>query len=238
MSSPPDVMTIVLDPEGDQTGIFGRSIAEFDRRSRKFPARGVLFGDNAPLKPKTWRRPAAYDQQSTSQCVSFTMLGLASTQPNTRLAPLKLRRFDPSEGYRWMQRNDEWDGEEPTYSGTSTLAGAKWLKERGAIGTYRWCFGADDVLRTLSHAGPVAIGIWWFDSMMATGPDGLLRVDTDYQPIGGHAVELHGIDLDTETVVGTNSWGVSWGQKGRFRLRWDDLDTLLRDNGEAMAAGW
>jgi C1A family cysteine protease len=50
---------------------------------------------------------------------------------------------------------------------------------------------------------------------------------------GGHEVELIGVDA-RGWVIGMNSWGREWGVGGRFKLTFDDLNTLLADQGDAV----
>jgi C1A family cysteine protease len=52
--------------------------------------------------------------------------------------------------------------------------------------------------------------------------------------VGGHEVELHGVDISSKYVIGTNSWGADWGVKGRFKLSWENLDRLLQEDGDAV----
>jgi hypothetical protein len=211
----------------------GRTIVHLDERSRRFMVRGALFDEGAPLRTKTWRRPPAWDQKQTSQCVGFSTVGMIKSQPITSMVPLAARRdAKPDVLYHEAQKIDEWQGAEPSYYGTSCLAGAKVAHHRGWIPGYRWCFGLSDTLRTLSHWAPVLIGINWYDGMF--DPDEAGFVKPSGRLAGGHAVELHGIDHRKEYVVGTNSWGLYWGLKGRFRMEFSVLDRLLREDGEAF----
>lgn len=214
----------------------GRSLIALDPLSRGYPAAGVLFAVDAPLRTKTWLRPSAWNQGNTSQCVLYTVKGLCCTRPFAQVPPaLKDRvKIDPAAWYPEAQDVDEWPGRD--YDGTSVLAGMKIAVRHGYVRVYRWCFGLDDVLRTLSHHGPVAAGLQWHDSMFSTDPNGVLKVDRGSPIAGGHAIELIGIDVTRKQVVGVNSWGRLWGSNGRFKLSWDDLGWLLKQDGEAVTA--
>lgn len=227
--------TILIEPQHEHAGKLGRSIITLDERSLQYPARGVLFQEDLPPKTKTWRRPTAWDQALTSQCVIYTGKGQINTEPfRTAENYAKRKTFNYDYMYRLAQTIDEWPGEAPVYEGTSVLAGQKALKIEGFIQEYRWCFGLSDVLKTLSYYGAVGIGVTWYNSMFyPVNEYGLLNVDVNSGIAGGHAVELHGLNISGKYVIGTNSWGTGWGNNGRFRIKWTDLDMLLKDYGEA-----
>lgn len=214
---------------------FGR-IPEFDDRSRGYPVKGVLYRPELVLRSKLWERPRAWDQGAYPHCVGYACVGLANTKPASNQVP-QVKRWWPNNGlpkyvYREAQKVDWWPGED--YDGTSVLAGMKVLKRKRLIEEYRWCFGLKDVLKTISQHGPVVIGVNWRTSMFETDSDGFLSVSGRNE--GGHAVELHGISAKGGYVIGTNSWGRDWGQEGRFKLHFEDLDRLLNEEGEAVTA--
>lgn len=207
----------------------GRGLVNHDDRSKAFRAVDLL-DPNLVTRSRKWQRGWAYDQGATSQCVAFTGKGLLNTSPVARHARWSKRsRYSPADFYLGAQLHDEWDGE--SYDGTSALGLCRYLTELGILAEYRWCFGLQDVLLTLSHIGAVGIGIWWYDSMFRP-VDGLLRVEGSRA--GGHEIEVTGIDIDRREVILTNSWGLRWGVRGRARLAWDDLDRLLSEDGDAF----
>ena len=212
----------------------GRSLIAHDPRSFAFPAAGFLTIPGLPRVHRTWRRGPAYDQGRTSSCVGQTFRGILNSSPHTSLVRLLFRaKYDGVTFYNGGQQFDQWPGAEPEYYGTSALGVCKYLQNQGIIKEYRWCFGADEVIDTLCQHGPVAIGIKWYDQMMKTDANGYITPGG--RLVGGHEVELHGVEKDKKYVVGTNSWGTKWGiSSGRFKMTWDTLDLLLNDDGDAV----
>jgi hypothetical protein len=207
----------------------GRGLIYHDPMSKLF--RAVPRGADLPLRDRTWRRGLPYDQGNTSSCVAQTAKGILNTAlMSAKLPYYKRSHLSTDYIYAMAQQNDEWPGE--AYDGTSALGAMKALADTGIIKEYRWCFGVQDVLQTLSNIGPVGIGINWKSGMWDTDGNGFIHATGPNE--GGHEVELIGIDLKERCVIGMNSWGQSWGVKGRFKLSWDDLGVVLDDSGDAV----
>lgn len=208
----------------------GRSLIDHDPRNRNFPARGVMFDPAAPIRSRTWRRGYPYDQGATSQCVAYTAKGLFNTAPlSAGLSYYTRSKIVPEIWYEGAQDFDEWEGSE--YDGTSARGILRYLTSVGKIHEYRWCFGLDDVLKTVSNYGPVSVGSWWRADMWGTNEQGLVPYSGEYA--GGHQWELIGVDESREEIIAMNSWGRSWGTNGRFKMKFAEFEKLLEDDADA-----
>lgn len=208
----------------------GRSIIDHDPRNRNYPARGVLFAAEAPIVEKVWRRGGAYDQGRTSTCVAQTAKGMLNTAPFSAFEPYRVRsRYSIEEFYEGAQDYDEWPGS--AYDGTSGRGVLRYLTVAKIVRSYRWCFGLDDLLRTLSYHGPVGVGAWWRSGMWHPDSKNLVRYEGSYD--GGHQFEAFGVHPDVEEIEFMNSWGTTWGDRGRFRMKYADVEKMLKDNGDA-----
>lgn len=222
-------MTERLEQIPTQPGM-GRSLIHHDERSKNYRAVSLLSSTQKP-RDRVWRRGQAYDQGITSTCVAQTGKGILNTLPLSSKVDYDIRsEYSINEFYEGAQLNDEWPGE--AYDGTSALGLCRYLTNQGYITEYRWCFGLQDVLLTLSHIGPVALGVWWYSGMFAPNPEGYIRPTGVRE--GGHEVELIGVDVSERAVIGMNSWGSGWGDRGRFKMTHSDLERLLNEQGDAV----
>lgn len=211
----------------------------FDDKSRAFPIRS-LIGPQVPRVERQWRPGLTVDQGSEGACVGFGWTGelLAS--------PVRVKVTNETAGntlargiYTRAKQIDEYPGED--YDGTSVLAGAKVLVERGYMPEYRWAFGIDDLIDTIVAHGPVVVGTDWHDSMYETRPSGL--IDISGPIVGGHcwliygyhpAMRIRGEDWKAryEVLRMRNSWGYGYGIGGSGLIKVEDMDTLLKAQGE------
>lgn len=210
--------------------MMGRAFPSHDPANRAFPTRGFLHAAEAPIVDRTWRRGRAYSQGQKPWCVAYTAKGMLNTKPFSGFEPYSRRaRYSFADFYAGAQRNDDWPGED--YDGTSAGGVLKYLQSVGIISEYRWCFGMTDVLQTLSHHGPVSIGAWWKDGMWE--PDSQHLVKYEGAKVGGHQFEAIGVHPADEEVEFMNSWDSSWGDRGRFRMKYDQFEALLMDGADA-----
>lgn len=220
-------------------------IQEFDDRSRLYSA--VSPTDTRPFINRGWRCDVYNDQGYEGACVGF---GWTHELCATPRPIIKDAAFAKQIYYRARQL-DQWPGED--YDGTSVLAGAKAVQEhlnsQGLpwIGGYRWAFGIQDVLRVISYAGPVVLGIDWYNDMYE--PDANHYITPTGGKVGGHCILAksqkivrldptlpgvwNNIDPDKSHVRLHNSWGTNYGDGGTAFIRVSDLNKLLTDGGEA-----
>jgi C1A family cysteine protease len=211
-------------------------IVSFDPQDKQYAMRSA-----APLEVTRdkwfWGTGSVLDQGSTSHCVAY------STEQWLVSEPVKNKMYlKPSELYKLCQLNDEWEGQEPAYLGTSVRASMKVLQAAGLIGAYVWAFDAETIRRWVLMKGPVIVGTNWYSDMYKPNRfTGFIRPTG--RPDGGHAYLIRGADDTVKAPDGTkgafriiNSWGVNWGQQGKAWLSYKDMDGLIKNQGEAVTA--
>jgi hypothetical protein len=181
-----------------------------DERDHRFQLRTILGEEIVRPVSKTWRVWWKGDQGETPQCVGYSWHALLRALPYLQRDPLA------SQIYHEAQRVDEWPGED--YEGTSVRAGAKVLLAQGKIKHYSWSWDLKTTLDWLGTKGPVVFGTNWYDNMFDPVA-GLVRIGGGVA--GGHAYLAIGYDDKQQVVKFQNSWGKTWGVKGRFTIRYE-----------------
>lgn len=199
--------------------------AALDHRDARFLLRTVTPSERP--KRRTWRLDQRYDQGSQPYCVGFSWAHFL------RAAPRRHSRGNPVDIYLGAQKHDEWAGEE--YDGSSVRGGARYLTEvLKLVREYRWAFSVEDALNAMADRGPVVLGTNWTQDMFSPDAEGIIRYSGSNA--GGHAYVLVGYNDIRGLATIHNSWGADWGLAGRAFIPYEDLEQLLRDEGEACAA--
>jgi len=209
-------------------------LPEFDERSREYPVRKLLKAEGIK-KPRsyTWACDTHLDQGNMGSCVGHYVAHELAARP--MVVPV-----DSAWAlgfYQLAQQLDQWPGGEypgasPRYSGSSMLGGAKAMQKRGYITEYRWGFSIDDLILTVGYFGPVGLGINWKEAMFYPDEKGVIR--NDGKVMGGHAILCRGVNVKTKLARLHNSWGTSWSQGGDCFISFDDLEGLLKEQGECV----
>jgi hypothetical protein len=110
------------------------------------------------------------------------------------------------------------------------LSVAKVALSNGWITRYEHCFDLQSVLAAL-QVGPVMLGVSWRSGFDNPATDGRMAYTGTVR--GGHEICADEIDVTNQRVWITNSWGSSWGVKGRAYWTWDDLAKVLAEQGDA-----
>lgn len=125
----------------------------------------------------------------------------------------------------------------PTDTGSSGLAVCKEALASGDIAGYDHAFGLEQALLALSLPAseggrPLMVGTSWLEDMFDLDADGFLRVGGD--DAGGHEYVIFRNNARGRYVWVQNHWR-GWGlPNSRAKLRWDDLDQLLRNRGDVI----
>lgn len=211
----------------------GRRV-EHDARSRDY---AVTAEDVTRLRSiRHVRHVPVFDQGQVGSCTANAAIGCLGTGDFYAAVGQKILTADPvaDEQYAVTCYSDEqqllgYGPYPPADNGGSGLAIAKVLKKRGLIPGYRHAFSLAATLTALAKQ-PVIIGIPWYNQMF--NPDSTGRVTPGGGVAGGHEIVLDQLDVENQQVWLTNSWGAGWGIAGRAALSFDDLGTLLAQNGD------
>lgn len=204
-----------------------------DSRSLAYPyqvpegmvIQSVTHARNAPI----------YDQGAIGSCTGNAMTGALATDPVFEALPAGHPALDEAEAVAIYSAAEVIDGDgpfPPQDNGSCGLSVAKAARNAGLISGFTHCFDRATMLAAL-QAGPVIVGMNWYDSMDTPDADGLVAIPAGAQVRGGHEVLCREIDVTAELVWFDNSWGESWGLGGRFSMSFATLDRLLSEQGDA-----
>lgn len=199
-----------------------------DERSRAHPMATTV--DRSTWRDKMIRlyEPIPNPKQWVGSCTGVAKCSQLNAVGNRRKGRVR-NMLDAERLYSRSTEIDPWVGTwPPDDTGSSALASCKAAAEFGlAVPEYRWLFGgADEVVQNVIEGRVISVGSWWHWDMFNTDFP-LLKVAGGVA--GGHQYVIRGYDKDNDWVLG-RCW---WGEFRDFWLRRADLDTLLRDGGDA-----
>lgn len=223
------VITELQQPREATPFPLGRNL-EHDDRSRAFP---FITATEVPVVNKVWRRYGpTLNQGNVGACTLFAGGHALNSLPNYVAGEGTVRAATCLEMYARATQIDEFPGQMPEQdTGSSGNAACKVLFERGYITEWRWAFGLDHLLQALMKS-PVMVGTWWYSEMFYPSATGLIRVGGSR--VGGHEYVISGVHSVRDRLLRVqNSWG-PWGDNGRALITFDDMDRLLREDGDAV----
>lgn len=208
---------------------FGRLVAP-DERDRLYAMSARIVRPQIVPDWRFWTPGETLNQGPHPHCVGYAWRGWQTCSPTRRATPAG----DAVAIYNRAQQLDEWPGE--GYDGTSVRAGAKVMAEQGRLGEYVWADSEQALRLWLLTRGPVVMGTSWYEGMS----DAHIDRDQIARPTGalqgGHAYLCIGYSRVRRMYRCVNSWGATWGFKGRFWITEADMATLLSRDGEACGA--
>jgi hypothetical protein len=175
------------------------------------------------------------DQGNVGSCTGNAGIGCLGTDPYFNSVPRsEVYTLDEPGALRLYSAAEVIDGSgpyPPNDNGSYGLSIAKALANAGMISSYQHTFTLDDALKALS-VYPIMVGMNWYSGMFYPQADG--RIIPSGRIMGGHEVEASEIDAENQRVWFWNSWGESWGLKGRFYLTFTDFGKLLSQRGDVV----
>lgn len=228
-----------------------------DPRSLNY-AYGVL--PKSAIKSVDWaRRTGIFDQGNLGSCTGNAGTGLLATDSVGRVASATV--FITAAGaaashglftnasyvldeafavklYSLATILDAYAGQyPPTDTGSSGIGAAKALKALGLASSYSHAFSLS-ALNSALQAGPVMIGVPWYNSSFNPDSSGRILVDETSGVAGGHEIALTAYDAETDEYRIDNSWGTSWGVNGSGFFSSSDLARLLSQHGDVTVPAW
>jgi hypothetical protein len=209
-------------------------IAALDSRDRAYLLRAAL--PTVTRRNRSWPFFAQpLDQGPTGTCVEhgWRHWGLCAPVISVR----QLRLLPQYSLYREMILVDEFtdnDNDTELQLGTSVRAGAKIMQKHGFLSVYGWAFDIGTAIDWLCSQGPLVFGTRWTTGMFTPSAEGFVT-DTGTEA-GGHCYAAIGWSEKRGAMRFMNSWGGSWGQKGRFWMTGETVTRLLAADGECCTA--
>ena len=182
-----------------------------------------IVGDTTP----GWELKIQLDQGQTGHCVGFGWTGWVDAMPVEG-------NLQNADGHAIYYECKVIDGEPLAENGSYVRSGALALRNRGRLVAFAFAKNTTEIDDWINTHGPVVVGTSWTNDMF--NPDAKGYVKPTGGVAGGHCyLMLEKVD-DEDAYVFQNSWGASWGQNGRFRMKRSDFGSLLQDSGEACCA--
>lgn len=178
-------------------------------------------------------RAPILDQFFTNGCTGFALSNCLNTTyfGTSRRHHRYLTHEDALDLYSKATELDEFPGSyPPNDTGSSSIGACKAGVRFGYLSGYRHTFGFTYFCSAL-QLSPMIVGTNWYSDM--TYPDKRGFVYPTGDVVGGHEYTAVGVNYQTKTLHFVNSWGKDWGRNGRFKMRFDDFESLLAADGDA-----
>lgn len=214
-----------------------RNLPHLDRRpsppseSARYPMR-ALVRTTVERRERHWSLTGDFplDQGDEGACVGFGTSAELSAEP----VAVPTGNVYANRLYALAQAEDRAMGQYFD-DGASVLGGMRAARKQGVVASYLWAESIDDIRDAVITHGSVVMGTNWHAGMDEPRADGFIRAAGEVR--GGHCYALIGYVPDHptwgEVFEGVNSWGPSWGDRGRFLIPVSDVAELLAADGEA-----
>ncbi len=192
-------------------------------------------------RARPWRYGDVLDQGRTSRCVVFTYAAFRQAAP-FYCRSVGWRDVDFTSRYLEAQKHDEIPGE--NYDGTTARGALKHAQSLGEVSEFLWVPPTDgeDIAREyLLTRGTLMLGTEWPTAFFTPGKNGYVEPGGEQRRDMGHEYLLrwyygprHRKYPDTYECI--NSYGRSYGDGGKFRMKADVFRWLVwQCNGDLVS---
>lgn len=122
----------------------------------------------------------------------------------------------------------------PLNTGSTGDAACDAAVKLGLLAGYRNIEPTPDKIIQALRRQPLIVGTLWMSGMHTPDHTGL--VTPTGVRVGGHEYTILGFDIPTRVFTCLNSWSDRWGNKGRFRIKFNDLVSLVVDTSTGVTA--
>lgn len=198
----------------------------------------VIPGPPTPPSPPPapaailWSDPVVLDQGNYGTCVGNGWAGWGDS------APIQ-DRFNETDARAIYYEATVFDGSPDNpdapgggQQGSTVRSGAKAMRARGKCAAFAFLTVVE--ARDKIQQQPLVFGTDWTENMFS--PDAAGFVTSGGQVAGGHCYLAIGYDPLVDVWSFQNSWGLSWGVGGRFKMRGSTVSALQAGNGEICYA--
>lgn len=114
------------------------------------------------------------------------------------------------------------------------------VKRSEGIESYYWAKTINDLRISYGQSKITVFGMYWYEEFMnpvvINGEKWIGTKSSWGRVLGGHAICCIGLSDSREGVLLLNSWGASYGDKGKVWIKYRSIEKLLQRQGEAAVA--
>lgn len=179
-----------------------------------------------PPVMKRWESPAILDQRDTGHCVGFAAAAFLLDEP------VQDPGINDDTGHTLYYECKVIDGEPRAENGSNVRSAGEALLMRQRIAAYAFAESVADIRDWLLVNGPVQWGSVFLNGMFDLNASGFMVPSGGVA--GGHSWMWVGYDSLYDVFTGQNSWGTPWGENGYFKMHGEDVESLWKQDAEAM----
>jgi hypothetical protein len=180
-----------------------------------------------PTTDVVWSIPTILNQGDTPHCVGFGWAQWGNSDPVED-------NYTDADGNAIYYECKVIDGEPGAEDGSNVRSGAQAMQNRKRLSAYAFASNVSDAEAWVRKNGPVVMGTDWTNDMFNPDVNGYIAPTGGVA--GGHCYVMSGVLDSEDAYLFDNSWDVTWGLGGKFKMKKADFVTLFADGGEACAS--